>query len=149
MICYRDIQFSEVSIINELWEKNREYHENISEYFGYLYADLVFEERINPFSSFDKEHIKITVAEDSDNKILLGYSISTFEGNEGCIHSLHVSENVRGLGIGKKLMNNHISWLQKNGCKNISITVAVENVNTIEFYKNLGFKGNTIEMRLK
>jgi len=115
MICYRDIQFSEVSIINELWEKNRAYHENISEYFGCLYADLAFEERINYFSSFDKEHIKITVAEASDNKILLGYSISTFEENEGCIHSLHVAENV----------------------------------NTMEFYKNLGFKGNTIEMRLK
>jgi len=148
MICYRDIPFSEVSIINELWEKNREYHENISEYFGDIYIDLVFEERINPFSSFDKEHIKITVGEGSDNKIL-GYSISTFEGSEGCIHSLHVAENVRGSGIGKKLMNYHISWLQKNGCKNISITVAVENVNTIEFYKSLGFKGNTIEMRLK
>lgn len=148
MICYRDIPFSEVSIINELWKKNREYHENISEYFGDLYKDLVFEERLNAFSSFDKEHIKITVAEDSDKKTL-GYSISAFEGNEGCIHSLHVAEKVRGSGIGKKLMNNHISWLQKNGCKNISITVAVENVKIIEFYKSLGFKENTIEMRLK
>lgn len=148
MIGLRDIPYCEVSIIKGLWEKNREYHENISEYFGDLYKDLVFEERINPFSAFDEEHIKITVAEDSDNKIV-GYSISTFEGNEGCIHSLHVAEKVRGSGIGKKLMNNHISWLQKNGCKNISITVAVENLNTIEFYKNLGFKGNTMEMRLK
>jgi ribosomal protein S18 acetylase RimI-like enzyme len=103
---------------------------------------------MNPFSSFDEEHIKITTAQESDNKIL-GYAISTYGGNEGCIHSLHVAEDVRGLGIGKNLMNIHIDWLQKNGCKDISITVAVENVNTIEFYKNLGFKENTIEMRLK
>lgn len=148
MICLRDIPFSEVSIIKGLWEKNREYHENISEHFGDLYKDLVFEERMNHFSSFDEEHIKITIAEDSDKKTL-GYSISAFEGKEGYIHSLHVAEKIRGSGIGKKLMNNHIGWLQKNGCKSISITVAVENVNTIEFYKNLGFKGNTMEMRLK
>lgn len=148
MLRFRDIPFSEVSIIKGLWEKNREYHENISEYFGDIYSDLVFEERITPFSLFDKEHIKITVAEDSDDKIL-GYSISTFEGDEGCIHSLHVAESVRGAGIGKSLMNSHISWLKKNGCKNISITVAVENINTIEFYKKLGFKANTLEMKLK
>jgi ribosomal protein S18 acetylase RimI-like enzyme len=147
MICCRDIPFSEISKIKGLWEKNRQYHENISEYFGDLYRDLVFEERMSPFSSFDKEHIKITTAKDSDK--ILGYAISTFEGNEGCIHSLHVAEDVRGLGIGKKLMDAHIDWLQKNGCKDISITVAVENVNTIEFYKNLGFKENTIEMKLK
>jgi ribosomal protein S18 acetylase RimI-like enzyme len=148
MICCRDIPFSEISKIKGLWERNREYHENMSEYFGDLYSDLIFEERISPYSLFDKEHIKITVAQESDNKIL-GYAISTYEGKEGCIQSLHVAEDVRGSGIGKKLMNIHIDWLQKNGCKDISITVAVENVNTIEFYKNLGFKGNTIEMRLK
>lgn len=148
MICCRDIPFSEISIIKGLWEKNREYHENISEHFGDLYEDLVFEERMNYFSSFDGQHLKITAAEDSDNNIL-GYAISAFEGNEGCIHSLHVAESYRGSGIGKKLMNSHIDWLQNNGCKDISITVAVENLNTIEFYKNLGFKENTIEMRLK
>lgn len=147
MICCRDIPFNEISIIKELWEKNREYHENISENFGNLYADLVFEERMNHFSSFDNEHLKITAAQESENNIL-GYAISTFEENEGCIHSLHVAENYRGSGIGKELMNSHIDWLKENGCKDISITVAVENLNTIEFYKSLGFKENTIEMRL-
>ncbi|MDF2882157.1 MAG: hypothetical protein K0R54_2714, partial [Clostridiaceae bacterium] len=33
MICCRDIPFSEISKIKGLWERNREYHENISEYF--------------------------------------------------------------------------------------------------------------------
>ncbi|MEL7648804.1 MAG: GNAT family N-acetyltransferase [Sedimentibacter sp.] len=146
MLNFRDIPVGEVSIIKGLWEKNRKYHEDISEYFGDLYSDLVFEDRMNPFSSFDREHIKITVVEDAD--MMLGYSISTFEEDEGCIHSLHVAEGVRGTGIGKSLMNSHISWLKKSGCKNISITVAVENKNTIQFYKKLGFKSNTLEMRL-
>jgi len=39
--------------------------------------------------------------------------------------------------------------MKNNGCTNITITVAFENENTIEFYRTLGFKENTIEMRLK
>jgi len=149
MVCLRDISFSQVSIIKELWEKNRKYHENLSEFFGDLYSDLVFEERIKPFSSFDKDHIKITLAEDNLSRNILGYCISTFKGIEGETQTLHVAEEIRGSGIGKSLMDSHIKWLQNNGCKDIAITVAFENTNTIEFYKTLGFKANTIEMRLK
>lgn len=149
MVCLRDISFSQVSIIKDLWEKNRKYHENLSEFFGDLYSDLVFEERINSFSTFDKDHIKITLAEDTLNRNILGYCISTFEGIEGETQSLHVAEEIRGSGIGKSLMDSHIKWLKNNGCKDITITVASENTNTIEFYKTLGFKANTLEMRLK
>jgi len=109
---------------------------------------LIFEERINSFSIFDKDHIKITLAQDSLNNVI-GYCISTYEGIDGETHSLHVDENIRGAGVGKELMNNHLKWLKNNGCKNISIVVAVENINTIEFYKTLGFKANTMEMKLK
>ena len=39
--------------------------------FGYLYSSLVFEERINSFSSFDEDHIKISIAEGQINRDLL------------------------------------------------------------------------------
>ncbi len=147
MFIIKDIPFSQVSIIKDLWEKNRKYHENISEYFGDIYSDLIFEERINSFSIYDKDHIKISIAENSSNGKLLGYCISTFKEDDGETHSLHVDETARNSGIGKKLMENHVNWLQSNGCKSISITVAVENAKTIEFYKSLGFKSNTLEMK--
>ncbi len=149
MFYYRDIPFSEISVIKDLWEKNRMYHENLSKYFGTMYSNLVFKDRIKPFELFDRKHIKITVAENSSDKEIIGYCISTFEGCEGETHSLHVCDNARGLGIGKSLMNSHIEWMKNNGCTNITITVAFENENTIEFYRTLGFKENTIEMRLK
>ena len=146
MLIIRDVPFSQSSLIKDLWEKNRKYHENISEHFGFLYANLIFEERINAFSIFDDEHIKISIAENNGNPC--GYCISTFEGTTGETHSLHVDKSERGNGIGKKLMEEHISWMKNNGCKDINITVSVENINTIEFYKSLGFKPNTIEMKL-
>ncbi|MCM1988947.1 GNAT family N-acetyltransferase [Oceanirhabdus seepicola] len=148
MVCYRDIPFSEVAIIKEVWERNRNFHEEISKSFKELYSDLVFEDRINVFSSFDKEHIKITLAEDEESCRLLGYCISTFEGNQGEPQTLHVVEEARGTGIGKELMNRHIEWLKNNGCEDINITVSYDNNNTIKFYESMGFKPNTIEMRL-
>lgn len=149
MVCYRDIPFNQISIIKGLWEKNREYHENISEYFGCLYSNLVFEERMEAFGLFDADSIKITIAENSLDKKVLGYCLSTAEGDEGQTHTLHVAEYTRGLGIGKELMSAHINWMKNKGCKNIVITVSRDNADTIEFYKTLGFKENTIEMRIK
>ncbi len=148
MFHYRDIPFSDVSTIKCLWEKNREYHERLSKNFGGMYSNLIFEERINNFGAFDKDHIKITIAENSQDKEILGYCISTFNGVEGETHSLHVYDGVRGCGIGKSLMSSHIEWMKNNGCTNITITVAFENKNTIQFYRSLGFKENTIEMQL-
>lgn len=148
MVCYRDIPFSEVAIIKEVWERNRKFHEEISKYFKHLYSDIVFEDRIDVFSSFDKDYIKITLAEDEDNCRLLGYCISTFEGNQGEPQTLHVIEEARGAGIGKELMKRHIEWLKNNGCESISITVSYENNDTIGFYQSMGFRPNTIEMRM-
>lgn len=149
MICYKDIPFNQVSVIKDLWERNRKYHENMSEYFGELYSNIDFKDRINYFSNFDKNHIKITLTEESENGKLLGYCISTFEGIEGHTQTLHVLEDARGTGIGKNLMKRHIEWLKDNGCEIITITVSYENNSTIEFYKTLGFRPNTLEMRLK
>lgn len=149
MINLLDIPFTQVSLIKELWEKNRIYHRNISQHFSDVYDKIYFEERINSFSIFDEQHLKITVAEDSLSSQIVGYCISTYEETTGETQTLHVDEKHRNSGIGKKLMDSHINWLKNNGCKTINITVAAENFNTIEFYKSLGFKANTLEMRLK
>lgn len=149
MIYYRDIPFNEISIIKEVWERNRKYHEEMSRFFSELYSDIIFEDRINGFSSFDKDHIKITLAETDENYELLGYCISTFKGNHGEPQTLHVVEEARGTGIGKELMNRHMEWLKNNGCETITITVSYENNKAIQFYESMGFRPNTMEMRLK
>lgn len=149
MISYRDIPYSQISVIKDLWEKNRKYHENLSKHSGSIYSNIVFEDRMKPFGRFDKEHIKITVAENSSDRKILGYCISTYEGSEGETQSLHVAEEARGTGIGKNLINSHLKWMKDSGCKAVNITVSFENSNTIEFYRSLGFRENTIEMRLE
>lgn len=149
MISYKDISFEEVSVIKDVWERNRVYHQNISKFFSDLYFDIVFEDRIKGFGDYEEGNIKITLAENEEDKNLLGYCISTMEGERGEPQTLHVIEEARGNGIGCELMKRHMKWLKENGCKSIKIEVSYENHNTIKFYEELGFRPNTIEMRLK
>ncbi len=145
-IMYRDIKYDEIHIIKDVWEQNRRYHENISTYFKDVYSNLVFEQRAAGLHYFNENKIKITVATNSD--LLIGYCISVFDDCEGEVSTLHVLEQYRKQGIGNKLVNMHIDWLKANGCSDIKIMVAIENDNAISFYKSIGFKPNTIEMRM-
>ncbi|MCK4257380.1 MAG: GNAT family N-acetyltransferase [Halanaerobiales bacterium] len=142
-----DISYEEIEVIKNLWEKNRQYHENSSEYFKESYRFISFDQRTKAFSVFNKETMKITVAKSNDDYI--GYCISTIIEEKGELESLHVDETSRGNGIGKKLVIKHIEWMKEKNCKVIGVTVSQENESTIWFYKKLGFYPNTLYMQLK
>lgn len=147
MIELFDISYDEIEIIKKLWEKNRQYHENSSEYFKELYRSMKFEERIKGFSVFDKETMKITIAKNNDEYI--GYCISTAVAGKGEVESVHVEESCRGNGVGKELVQRHLEWMRKMNCNVIGVTVSQENEPTIGFYKKMGFFPNTLYMQQK
>ncbi|HWR60850.1 MAG TPA: GNAT family N-acetyltransferase [Clostridia bacterium] len=142
-----DITYDEIDIIKDLWEKNREYHENTSEYFKEVYKGMNFDQRIKGFSVFDEGSIKITVAK--DNGEYVGYCISTAVDGKGEVESVHVEEGSRGAGIGGKLVKEHIEWMRHKNCSVIGVTVSQENTPTIGFYRKLGFFPNTLYMQQK
>lgn len=142
-----DISYDQVEIIKNLWEKNRQYHENASEHFKKTYSHLIFEDRMKAFSTFNCDTLKITVAKDKDEYI--GYCLSTINDGKGEIESLHVNEGSRGYGIGKKLVTIHLEWMRESCCKVIGVAVSHENEATIGFYKKLGFYPNTLYMQQK
>lgn len=142
-----DIPYDEIEVIKNLWEKNRLYHEESSEYFKDSYRFISFDQRIHAFNVFNENTMKITVAKRNDAYI--GYCISTIVEGKGEIESLHVDEVNRGNGVGKKLVSKHMEWMKEKNCKAIGVTVSQENESTIEFYKKLGFYPNTIYMQLK
>lgn len=142
---YFDITYNEVSIIKDLWEKNRQYHEESSEYFGHLYRSINFDDRIKAFAGFNGDTLKLTVAKENDEYV--GYCISTIVEDKGELQSIHVSAQKRGKGIGKELAKKHLNWMKEQNCKVIGVTVSQENENTICFYKSLGFYPNTLYMQ--
>lgn len=145
MVDIFDISYDEVEIIKDLWEKNRQYHENTSEYFKESYRSINFEQRIKAFSVFSKDTIKITVARIGDEYV--GYCMSTAVDGKGELESMHVDAAKRGSGIGTKLAAGHVKWMKEKGCKVIGITVSQENESTISFYRKLGFYPNTLYMQ--
>lgn len=142
-----DISYDDIKVIKNLWEKNRQYHENTSEYFKESYRLINFDDRIKAFEAFNKEQMKITVVKNNDKYI--GYCISTIIDGKGELQSLHVDEVNRGSGIGKKLVSDHIKWMKEKNCREIGVNVSQENESTIGFYKRLGFYPNTLYMQMK
>ncbi|HYE10094.1 MAG TPA: GNAT family N-acetyltransferase [Patescibacteria group bacterium] len=140
-----DISYDKIDVIRTLWEKNRQYHEDCSEYFSDVYRTIYFDERIKAIGSLDKDTLKITIVKENDEYI--GYCISTIVDGKGEFESLHVDESKRGIGIGKELAFAHLAWMKENKCKVIGVTVSQENESTIEFYKKLGFFPNTLYMQ--
>lgn len=146
MIEYKEINFDEIHLIENLWEQNRQYHEWTSEHFSHRYKGLKFEERMVGFELMKTEHIKITVA--IEDKMTIGYCLSVIENGIGELATLHVLHDKRKKGIGQRLVDVHLEWL-KSSCKEIKVTVSQENSQTISFYKNLGFYSNALEMIYK
>ncbi len=143
---YFDIHFDEIHLIKELWERNRQYHEDHSEKFGFQYQGLCFEDRVQRFSGLSEENLKITVAKEQGNCV--GYCISSIFDSKGELESIHVNASTRGKGIGKELAQQHIDWMRENNCKAIGVTVLHENESTIRFYESMGFFKNTLYMQM-
>ena len=57
----------------------------------------------------------------------------------GVVTELVVSKNIRGKGIGKKLMQVMEEYFKSIGCEYISIEVFAYNKNAIRFYESEGY----------
>lgn len=142
-----DIDPEEVEVIEELWESNKIFHQEISRHFKELYTSITFEERMKDLRSIDREEIKVTVVQRDGRYI--GYCISKIKEGRGELESLHVARESRGMGVGKTLSNKHIEWMKGSGCSSIGVRVAHENDDAISFYRKLGFFPNTLRLQLK
>lgn len=142
---YLDIKIENIDLIETLWEKNRAYHEALSEYFSHEYELLCFGDRMKKFRAMDENLYKITVCQDHEN--IIGYCISTIKDGVGEVESIHVDATKRGRGIGEALVSSHLQWMREIACTRIGVTVSQENAATIGFYRKLGFYPNTLYMQ--
>lgn len=73
-----------------------------------------------------------------DNQIV-GTCVGKFEGGVIFISTLIVSDNLRGKGVGKKLLNHIIEWA-KQFKPHLVFLYTRGDWDSYEFYKHLGFK---------
>ena len=77
MVTYKEILPNEVSIIKELWIKNRDYHAAMEPHFKSQYLNLSFEARMQSLFASKQKQYKITLA--AQNDTVVGYCISEYE----------------------------------------------------------------------
>ena len=132
--------------IAPLWEELKRYHVEKSRYFSKDMKARRFEARKNDLTSKAK-HLRVDIVIDSKEKNDIGYCISTInDSNRGEIDSIFIREPYRRHGLGKKLTEMALAWLDDQGVVDNSLYVASGNDEVINFYKIFGFYPRTIHL---
>jgi ribosomal protein S18 acetylase RimI-like enzyme len=142
-----DIKKDKIEIIRSLWEKLNEIHLNDSIDFKEHYKTFTFEKRLKSLINHSDDNMKISIVNVDNN--ITGYCISVLENSNGEIESLCLSDEIQGHGIGKILVNNHISWMKEKKCEKIRVNVSCGHESVLGFYNKLGFKERLIVMEYK
>ena len=98
----------------------------------------------------EKEFFKCFVAETDENYIA-GYAAwffayYTWSGKALYIDDLYVEENLRGKGIGTKLINTVIEFATRSGCHKVRWQVSDWNEPAKEMYRKMGAEIDTTKL---
>jgi len=121
--------------IEGLWEGLNAFHGEVAENFKDHFAALTFEKRMQ--AVFRKEHCAIFAA--ADNAEYTGYCIASVEKRRGEVDSLFVDPACRRRGVGAKLIEAALDWLDEKGCAEIYLFVSEGNESVLEYYQQFGF----------
>ncbi|OGN89086.1 MAG: hypothetical protein A2158_03275 [Chloroflexi bacterium RBG_13_46_14] len=137
-----------IDIVASLWEKLNEHHGGISRHFSFDYPDRNWINRKNELlHDADGGQLRIDLARDTDNGVLVGYCISSIKRDGlGEIDSIFIESDYRRHGIGDNLINSALEWLKGRAVKKIIVQVLVGNEEAHPFYTRLGFLPRTMLM---
>lgn len=105
------------------------------------------------FSDLINNHYVIVAILDNS---IVGYLASSIEEKGsyveiqyGEINNMLVSDEYRGYGIGKLLINNFKEYCKSNNISNIKVVASYKNQNAIEFYHKNGFEEFDVTLTAK
>ena len=135
MLKYHTYGKTGLAIIETIWNKNREYHEDNSEYFKSNNRANLFLKRKSVLESL--EDLRVIVVEDEN--VQIGFCIASYEYERGTVESLYVEEKYRRQGIRTRLIKDQLKWFEEKECKRISVSTVYGNTVAIAFYKKFDF----------
>lgn len=137
-----DVGKDRLPIIKPVWEELNRIHLADSVNFKEHYRNFTFEKRMSLFAGTKDSDMKLSVVFDGER--VTGYCLSTVDGQRGEIESLCLLEELRGQGIGRKLVDSHVEWMKSRGCSKITVSVAHGHDSVLGFYNAMGFKERMI-----
>jgi ribosomal protein S18 acetylase RimI-like enzyme len=141
------ITVDQLDLLAPLWYKLNAFHQDLDELLGNPRRITTWEQRRIQLheKALGKSLIQILRVDGSS----AGYCFTSIdEANKGEIDSLFLLPEWRGRGIGKKLMENALTWLEDLGCKDIDISVHPGNTSAVKFYWSFGFATGPIMKRM-
>ena len=84
------------------------------------------------------------VAEDEDNKKIIGVIMAGNDGRRGYIYHTAVDPQYRNQGIATLLVENVLSALERQGINKVALVVFEKNTSGNAFWERLGFKKEMI-----
>lgn len=108
---------------------------NVYEYWKVHYNVRPIDESENIKGLLTKNPGLSTIAVDDENYVI-GTCLGSYDGRKAYIYKVSVAENLRGQGLGKKLVEETVRKLKEAGAKDIRVGCAPENA---PFYEKCGF----------
>ena len=151
-----DIEYSEktgsdLDLVKPLWEKLREHHQDVSHYFKGHYSQVTFDfRRKSLLEKSRKGALRIDLAEDRKTGEYIGYCITSLTAEKlGEIESIYIEPPYRRYGIGDRLMQRALQWLDKNQAKKKILGVGEGNESVFAFYRRYNFYPRTTILEQK
>lgn len=101
---------------------------------------------VNTDSSYDRDKVEFFLRRNSGTSlvaeldgVIIGALLAGHDGRRGYIHHLGVLEEYRGLGIGKRLIEETEQVLRKQGIEKVHLFVFQDNEPAKAFYRRIGF----------
>jgi len=143
-IVYTETDQRSIDTIEPLWAQLNEHHRKMSPNFSSHYEKFTFEQRKNELlEKAARGLMHITLAKDIDAGHYIGYCVSSIlmDGDTpiGEVESIFVENEYRSSGIGDKLMNKALEWMDSKGADKKKVSVGAGNEGVLPFYNKYGF----------
>jgi GNAT superfamily N-acetyltransferase len=127
--------------VKDLWQKLNSYHCERSEYFKQHYLGMTFERRKADLQKkAEGGELRVDLAFDEVSGKAIAYIVSTINSVKvGEIESVFVEESYRRMGVGAKLMQSALAWMNERGAVEKTVEVSFGNESAWGFYGRFGF----------
>ena len=148
-IDYIDVDHSQVNLIEELRERFVPFHLSLGTDFPEEYDREAMDRNMKKFlARAGKGAMRIFLARDRISERYVGFCMATLDPEgEGMIESFLVLDECRGSGIGTRLFQNALDWLEARSAVSIKLNVLPRNVRAIRFYERFGFRPLSLIMK--
>ena len=134
-----------LDLIEPLWLQLRQMHQTRSTYFKETLGARTFQDHREELLEKAAEGLmRVELVRDMEGR-LVAYCVSTIDPHmTGEVDSIFVAIGFRGLGIGTRLMEGSMSWMDGLGVRRKVIGVIVGNESVYGYYARFGFKPKNV-----